>query len=430
MKTTLLALCIFFCSSRYAVARDCTVAAGDAQRVQDALVTSGSGIVNSATGAFVVGDVGKVAFAVYSGSAVIAQTTIASYQSATRVTTTLTASSTPGSAATFVWATADSTSAITTQVNNCKNGTTAETGAAAGNVVLTGRYLVSGCIYDVVNASAPVPALRGAGQHQTIIYTAPAMTPCTDSQLIRSSGDGAQFTDFTIEGSDILYSYNGPLISVFQSSRPRLVDLTVRHWGSIYAGARGISVITTAHFYMNGVRVQDDPTGSKAVAMEVQGSGEMVGVVLSNYRRNLHVLSGSSRSPSSTPIVWTGGLVDECGDTNRWCMVLENDSSFDMRDTSVWSAIRVNPGAVLYLGGANVGAYNLASVRMTALDVAATAKAVLIGNTLRSNAGAKAVVNYGDVIDGGGNDYKDCNATTCTTKTAAQSFVGKQPVRQ
>lgn len=429
MKATLtVLLCIFFCSQTIALARDCTVATGDAQRVKDAVVTLGSGIVNSATGAFVVGDVGKVAAAVFSGSAVIAQTTIISYQSATRVTTALTASSS-APAATFLWGTAESASAFTTQANACKSGT-GETGAVAGNVRFSGRYLVAGCIYDVVNTNGPVPALRGSGQDQTVIYTLPTMTPCADSMLIRSSGDGAAFTDFTIESSDILYSYNGPLISVFQSSRPRLIDLTVRHWGSVYPAARGISVITTAHFYMNGVRVQDDPTGSKAVAMEVQGSGEMVGVVLSNYRRNLHVLAGSSRTPSSSPISWTGGLVDECGDTNRWCMVLEPNSAFEMNTTSVWSAIRVNPGAALYLTNVNVGAYNLLNVRMNALDVAATGKVVLVGNTLRSNFGAAPVVNYGEVIDAGGNDFKDCNGTVCIAKSTALSFVGHPPIRR
>lgn len=84
-------------------------AKGDGKRVTDAVLTSGSGIVTSATAAFTSADVGKLANAwKEGGSATIALGTIASYQSPTQVTLSNNASAS-ASACALRWGTNDRT---------------------------------------------------------------------------------------------------------------------------------------------------------------------------------------------------------------------------------------------------------------------------------------------------------------------------------
>lgn len=127
-------------------------AKGDGKRVTDAVLTSGSGVVTSATAAFTPADVGKLANAwKEGGTATIALGTIASYQSATQVTLSNNASSS-ASGCILRWGTDDRTAindALAAVVNR-----------GGGRVYIPrGIYKLSGTFNGTTNSLITFPAL-------------------------------------------------------------------------------------------------------------------------------------------------------------------------------------------------------------------------------------------------------------------------------
>jgi hypothetical protein len=433
MKRLLLALCIFFCSRTTAIARDCTVAQGDAQRVIDVATTSGSGIITSASNPWVVGDVGKVIFVTNSSSTIIIQTVVAAYTSAGQITTAATASaSTSGSYA--VWASVDSTSAIASAVTACRSSAATDyplsdkyIGGEAGNVLVNGNHIVSGCIYQVETTGA-IPSFFGSGRYNTVLFMAPTNTPCSAGpQLIVARGSGMQFGGFTIDGGDYLRNTSAGLMSIYSSFEADVFSVSILRWGTNNTASRALAVTGTADLAIDRVKVQNSPPNSRAMACEIGGNGVVNKILCSNHWRNLKVVSQSSRTPGSQGLTWLGGTVDECGDIMHWCTEIEDDSEMQVTGMTFFSTVRVGMGALLSITNGNVGFYN-SGVRGIALQIASTGRVISSATTWRANAGGKAVVNGGTFIEGDGTEYKNCIGFICTTISRAKAFQGNQPI--
>lgn len=437
MKKLLLLLCILLHLPQLAFARDCNVAAGDAQRVINVSTTNASGIITAASNPWVVGDVGRQIWVTFAGSSIIGPTTIASFQSAGQVTTTAPSSMTTTTGI-ATWGSIDATSAITTAVTNCTgNANTNYIGGSggltirvptAGNVRLVGWYMVTGCIYNV-QASGPVPSIIGSGRVSTGIFTAPSMTPCTNAQLIDSRGYGQTFQDFTIDGGDSVHNYSAALFQVFQSSYVTIRNVTIAWWGSTQPLSRALSVITSSHIALEHVTVQGSQQTSRDTACEIGGNGNADDLVCSNHYRNLLVNIASSRGTAGSAFLFRGGIIDECYDPQLLCTIVNDNMELNARGTSFFSTVAVGAGSVFYATDVNTGMYN-ANAAVPALTIGVGGKVFATRSTWRGAGATKAVTNNGKFVDVGGNEYKACTlaSNNCVNKTAAQAFVGNLPV--
>lgn len=436
-----LALCLCLWMPAVAYAADCAPAsAGDAQKLEDGVTTNGSGIVDSATAAFVVGDVGKTIWCVHAGAAVLTVTTIASRQSATRVTATVNATvNTTG--AHCVWGTGDQTSAITTAVTACTGATTSiypagpYLGTSAGRVVLSrGGHIVSGRI--LLNAaSGPTVSIVGSGRHQTILFLTPTLNPAPGSGafLIQTQGAGMRLADFGIDAANFLYVGSNDLIRLSGTVKTVLENVEIRDIGINNKDAAILNMIST-YSQATSVFIQDGPAGDKATACRVEASASTFrDVTCSNHYTNLIVANANGRTDSSSILTWFGGTVDECSHPSYSCSQLLAGAELDAYGLvffgTTHGALSIASGAVAYLNNLNVGAF-LSLNRGPGLVIASGGKAVVSQSTIRGNAGGWPVMNQGTFIDGGGNDYKNCTDGTCTSLTVGKAFHGKAPVRQ
>jgi hypothetical protein len=445
MKKLYLLLCLFSLSAYIgegmAEARTCAVANGDAQRVTDAHTTVSSGVVTSATGLFVVGDVGKTVILVSSAGAnrlSVNTTTITSYQSATQVTLTANANATDTSV-TMVWGTGDSTSAITTQVTACKapaastypNAGGIFAGTSAGQVTLSGGYIVSGCIYDVLKTgnNGPLPGFVGSGRYNTVLFLTPTITACADPAILfYAAGQGLTLQGVAIEANNVAQSSTNNLLSI-SSSEAIITDFELRNYGNSQVGAPGAALSATLQYSeMSQVIVQ----GAPGAALNFQCNFQMSAAVMrdvfcSNGFRNVNITSGSSRTPSTVGATWIGGGADECGDPLQHCMIVTANSELQASGITIFGVLEVDPGAAVYITNSNVGAFNNSNA-LTGAYISAGATVYSTGTTWRGNAGSKAVVNAGTFVDELGNNYATCTVGSCTARRAGQAFTGNLPI--
>lgn len=153
-------------------------AVADGKQVHDGAMTTGSAILTSATASFVVGDVGKVIMVKNAGTvnSTTLITTIASYQSATQVTLTLTNAS--GSNLTnlqVLWGTDD-----TAAINAAVSAAFTHAQSTGGMVKVffpvpvnpNGFYAIGGALLHTAsgNAQIPIPLQSTASNKITLIF--------------------------------------------------------------------------------------------------------------------------------------------------------------------------------------------------------------------------------------------------------------------
>jgi hypothetical protein len=162
-------------------------AKGDGKDVTNAVITSGSGVVTSASALFTSADVGKLAYFYGAGAAgALLVTTIASYQSATQVTLTATASTSVASNGTFTWGT-DDTAALASAINAA-----VASGGTGALTVPAGLYLCTGVLPSLTNTrDFRIQGVGGSGMDYGTYVTAPR--PRTEVRYMASGS--ATFLD-------------------------------------------------------------------------------------------------------------------------------------------------------------------------------------------------------------------------------------------
>ena len=430
-------LCLVIRLAETAPGRQCAVANGDAQRVMDVVTTNASGVVTSATGKFVCpGDAGKTVFLRKAGVNRLAvnTTTISVCTNATTVTLTANANANDTNVE-MVWATGDSTSAITTQVTACKSDTAStyhQTGTFVGNiagtVTLSGGYIVSGCIYDV-NKNGQIPSIAGGGADNTVLFLTPTLTACTDpSTVIYASGYGFSLSGIGIEAGGTTYTTGSAsaAITVTNATQWNISNVNVLNYG--WTGTVGAAIRLSGVQYGYSWNVIVQGGGGPGYLCDISGAASELNTWFcsNSGTRNLRFGSPSGRTPTSSPLLWIAGGADECSDANAWCTVVDTNSEADIIGAVIFSALRIENGGVAYLTNVNVGQFNTTN-RVQAADISSTGAIYSEQCTWRGTRGGK-IVNRGTFTDGLGNIYQDCNGTSCTTIKAAQIFAGNQPV--
>lgn len=437
MKKLILIAALLISSRAYA--RTCAVANGDAQRVVDVATTNASGVVTSASGLFVVGDVGKTVILISGGGVNrlgVNTTTISGFTNATTATLAANANAND-TGVQMVWATGDSTAAINTQVTACKApaGSTwpaggVFSGTSPGQVTLSGGYIVSGCIYDVNKASGGgTPSLIGSGRYNTVLFPAPTITPCTDpALLIYSKGQGMTLQGIGIEGGNVLQNTANGLVNLTSPGQWIVSDFEIQHYGNANANGTAFTISSGTYGLMQQVIVQNSPPGSLNYQCNFQLSADVLNdVFCSNGWRNVLISSGSSRTPASVGATWVGGGSDECTDPLGWCMDVAASAELQASGIVIFATLRLEAGAVVYLTNGNVGSFTSAN-NYPAANIEVGAKIYSMGTTWRGNAGSMSIINHGQFFDELGNDYKTCTNNTCTARTAGKSITGNQPI--
>lgn len=427
-----------------AQARSCAVANGDAQQVVDVATTNASGVVTSATGKFVCpGDAGKTVF-IHKGTTnrlAVNTTTISVCTNATTVTLANNANATDTNV-TMVWATGDSTAAITTQVTACKSDAASTyhssnvfVGNVAGTVTLSGGYLVSGCVYDV-SKNGQIPSFVGGGQDNTVLFFAPTITACTDPAMgLYANGSSFVISGVTFEMGGILQATTNPVVNLTSASQWQVNNVNIMNYGWSVQNGSALKLSSVQYGYGWNVIVQSGNAGGSGsnqnlgYLCDIGGAAsEMNTWFCSNSQSRNLIFRNPLRSPTSTgPVTWISGGSDECADPLGQCTVVDTNSEADIQGAVLFSGIVVSPGAALYITDSNIGRFNSSTLRESPANVASTATVYTQQTTWRTNLGGK-IVNYGSWVDGFGNVYQDCNSTTCVTKRPGQVFTGNQPI--
>jgi hypothetical protein len=447
MKTLRLLCALVFVAASFdgpaqAAPRVCAVANGDAQRVTDVGTTNASGVVTSATGKFVAGDVGKTVFLVknYVNRLAVNTTTISVFTNATTVTLAASANATDTNV-TMVWATGESSAAFTTQVTNCKADTLNKyhiqnsgvvVGNNAGDVTFQGNYLVAGCVYDV-NLSATtgsLPGFLGGGLDQSILFFAPTVTACTDpSTGIYAAGSNLRMGGFTLDGSGGVQATSNPIMNLTSVDHADISNINIFNYAPNGAAWSTFKVSNIAYSTIRNIQVQAGGNSSSVGYLcDMSGAATNVfsGFCSNSSSRNV-IFRSAPRSPTvAGPLVWQGGGFDECSDGLSWCTVVDVNSEADLFGVVAFSTTRIEGGGVLYVTDGNMGMFNSAN-RVPAADIAATGAIYSQQTTWRGNVNGK-IVNRGTFVDGLGNTYQTCTGTSCTVIKAAQMFSGNQPI--
>src|SRR4029077_8510251 len=291
-------------------------ATGDAQIVFDAVVTTGSGVIQSATGAFRSGDVGKKIYCNFSTfQNTLAMTDIASYQGNNQITATGHATN-GGTNATCVWGSTIDTTAFQTAYANCKPDALNIYPYGAAILVSrkpcelyvpTGGYILDGPIATDVRLG-PAVSWRGDGSGKSIIYIA----PMTGSLLVAGGSNGT-WQGITIEGASSLISgASNDFFKLINVDRLRVMDFDIYHVGMTTTDYAAFSVYSGTWGFVERVFVQ---AAGGLCARFATGGFTIRDSFFSNCDRNLLLQAfGTGRTPTSGPMVIQGGGAYECGD--------------------------------------------------------------------------------------------------------------------
>ncbi len=288
---------------------------------------------------------------------------------------------------------------------------------------------MSGCFYDV-QQSQTIPSVIGSGRSNTVIYMTPNPSSCTvAAKAIGARGFGARFSDFTIDGGGSVIGTADSMIQINQAYQPVIENVSVLNWGSTQSASRALLVLASADISLRNVLVQGSSSNDRSVACEISGNGSALNTFCSNHYHNLIISNNNGHTPLGQTFSWIGGGADECGDAQRWCTQISDNSEFIAQNSTFFSTIKLGNNAIFYATNINAGIYN-SGVRGIAIEIPATSVVKSVGSTWRGNGGAASVVNFGEFDDGLMNQFPTCTGGTCTVRTAAQAFIGNLPVRR
>lgn len=422
---------------------------GDARASKFVSTTIGMPVVTCPTCNWKSGDVGKIFWCIDAGTGgpVIAQTTVLSWQSATQITVNANAIQTLGGAR-CVWGTADDTAAIiaataaVTSEDQVGIGLESYVGSATPGIVdacsPNGGYIVSSLFFSHLTPGTS-PTLRGCGQDATVFFSTPAAT----LPLIILVGSGGGLQDFTVSGMNSVYASQDDVIRFIQAGGSHMTRVSIRDIGLNGAGSAALRVDGMNTGYFDQVVVQTASglaTANIATACVFNGSGAITvnQILCSNYKHNLEISNSGGRTPATNPMVFLGGLIDECGpltSTTDACTRIINSTptffgtKFYGPSYTPYPTITVDGTSNVRFDDIDAGIYWSPGTG-GALYMATGAKVSSSGSSWHANGGGKAIVNNGTFVDRGGNEYIACTNLDCVPMIhLTQAFQGNLPIR-
>lgn len=295
-------------------------AAGDAQKVEDA-VLNGTTTVTSATAGFVAGDVGKTVYGIENstGNLYLPRGTITAVVSATQITTSIAAiGGSPNIR--LVWGRDDSDEFIAAK--NAAVTQRKKLQIPAGGYLLRKRPL--GVSYANMTRTIPV---EGDGSGITHLYicpdfdytTAPPWTPLIGGNL--GNAVSAKWSGFTIDGCDAKFTHPGggtndlfhPIAGFSHSA---LEDVRIENFKGVGAAVKmyGNCLMTRCHI---------EDAGTLGLFWYGQGT------VLNSYSGNINGVALQVYNVGTNgPFLWLGGIIDECAAPNSVEVVNSKDVHF------------------------------------------------------------------------------------------------------
>ena len=418
-------------------------AVGDSKYEGDCSTVTGSAVITCPSAAFTVGDVGKIIWCISPSGVnpLLALTTVSSWTSATQVIAAVAANNTITNLARCAWGTQDDTAGIQAAVGAATQPSAVQSFLTPPGRVLfpCGGFQVSGRILNVVSSSIAAPQMVGGGKDCTSLIVRPDFAIPGDgtAALMQVTGTNLVFRDFSVNGLANPFTFvpDQDFIRIIQASNiaidnVQLIDVNAGPGGDMSVlSLRDVSGAMVQNLFIQG----HPPAGVEQYGMRLVtvGNATFVGSTVSNYNDNVTVISSHGRTPLTAGITWLGGLIDECFLAGG-CLQL-HDSDMTVHGSTVFGnpaspSVTVDGTSSLYMGDANVGAFNAIGDASPAV-VAAGGRIVSRGTTWRVN-GAGQIVNAGDFLDGFGNDWQACNGATCVAKSPSEIFSGRMPVHQ
>lgn len=383
---------------------------GDSRTVSDATITTGSGVVTSATAAFTAGDVGKFVFILDGAVNLRLSGTITAVNSATSITTTGTSTANITGAALLYWGHDDT------------NGLRAATAAAMATTpqgrvwVPSGQYMLTKLPFDLTySALTEAPAIIGDGASNTKFWVSPTydFTSTTSGQSILVRGVNtwrARIGEFSV---DLLnYNFAGSGYSVLklfsQSFYNDVRILNVKGFTSAVTvnGATGAVSVRGFHIETGGAGVIGVDIFASGVAFYDTYVGNFSGW-------NLHVQNVLDSQNLGYYMRWFGGEIDEGGSDS--VMVENSDGAVSFVGTKIFGGnntygIRVDATSRADVTNTQVEPFGLAQNR-SGIIVAAGGTVSLSQTRLGKTGTGQSLNNSGTVYDLGGNTIPDITGT-------------------
>lgn len=293
-------------------------AAGDAQKVEDA-VLNGTTIVTSATAAFAPGDVGKTVYGIenITGVSYLPRGLILSVDSPTQITTSVAAIS-GATGIKLVWGRDDSDAVIAAK--NAAQAQKKKLNIPAGGYLVRKRIL--GVSYPALTRAFPV---EGDGSGITTFYICPDFdyTTCGPWEVLiggnMANAYGAKWSGFTIDGCGATFTHPGGgtndlFYPIAGSSHSCIDDVRIQNFKNV-----GCAMKMLGNCLMTRCHVED--AGNVGIAWIGEGTA------LHNYVGNVNgVALRITNVTTNGPFKWLGGIVDESAAPNG----VEVDNSVDV----------------------------------------------------------------------------------------------------
>jgi hypothetical protein len=420
-------------------------AAGDAQMATDAVVTSGSHIVTSATANFQGSAVGKAVWVneFGTGNTILAPTTITSVDSSSQIYVTGTGVSSGTGALT--WGT-DDTAAFEGAFNDAIAAQSLTLSLQSGGVIYapSGAYMIASRWYNNLSAyqsgKSNAPSVKGDGKLETVFVISPSIPIPGDGTgiFMQVVGSRADFTGFTIHGGYKLFAtvFDQDMWRITQANSINVRSVNILGMGGSSASA-AIAVRGTGHSTFEDMYVVNYVVlpANVMTAMNFVGSHtcRIRDCLPSNWYANLVVQGNDMRSPITGPIVFEGYGIDEGGFA---CLVV-NGGNLKLVGSYVFSgladtdlaAVVVDGTSKLWIENSTLGRFG-SPAPGTAIRIDAGGVCYASMTTFRGDisGASRFVINNGKFVDCGGNDYRVySDYTTYTTKTPEECFSGHPP---
>jgi hypothetical protein len=401
-------------------------AAVDGQQVFDAVTTPGGTHVTSASGLFVVGDVGKAIWVTVPNGAVIPQTTIASFVSPNEVVVTSGASlSLAGSGQRCVWGT-DDTAAFVSAYNAAVSPITQNTVIVPG-----GQSLISGRIYNCTGGIPP--NLVGEAGVYSVLLVSPSLTIPGDgtAPIVNARVGGALFKDMTLWGPSSMYTAaanNQSLLDFVGASYSVLENIQMLQFGCTNATTNMIRFKNCSSVRLTEVETYTTfgtANGSQMTGILLDGTtGLAIQTYGSNVWRSVAVTNNMARdgiAGHGAPLTFIGNWLDECGSAANFDVF--NNGEVNIVSMNMWTttisgvtsgALHVDGTSRAYVTDCSLGPYNAGNHGpiYAGLVIEPGGEVRASGTTFHCSSLSNniSVDNRGKFFDLGGNDYKNAGA--------------------
>lgn len=382
---------------------------GDAKKVTDAVLTSGSGVVTSATASFTGSDVGKKAFVLGSaGQLRITTCTVTAVTSPTSIT--LSASpSVSGGGNVLVWGHDDSDA-----VRAAVSAACAMTPAATVYLP-SGGYIFSKCPF-VLNPGSTLnanrgPSIRGAGSADMAIYFAPTFDFTTvvagGSMLVSniSCAGPCYIGGLFVDGLN--YAFSGSGYSVLRSTTwSTIEDVYILNPSGL---TTGLSINGSNEVEVRRFRIEGAAAGMNGIYVFASSVAFFDCLSSNSGGYNLQCQNIRDDQNLQYNVRWYGGLIDECSLSS--VSIESNSSAVSFIGTKIFGGnnnygISVDGTSRVDITNTQVEPFGTSGNR-SGITVAAGGVVSLCQTRLGQTGTGKSLNNSGTVYDCGGNTIPD-----------------------